>query len=1103
MKSSQNFPSAADSRNSRSKSSTSDSGSSRSSSPIRESRGSRRVLKASAGTGKTYRLSLEYLAALLQGQDFQEIAVLTFTRKATAEARERIFAQLIELEKGGQNSELWQQLKKLHPEISWQPERLRSCREKMLLEKDAVHIYTIDSFTNQLFKSLVAPALGIYEYKITETSDNQEIVDAVLTRLLQQESAFEKLENLLGIKVRRDLKSARNYLERIVADRWKFLFLEEREERQPLETSDLLRPLDCCLELLEQVAAARGAELTEGWVNRNYQANIWSYYQRSCQGEDRQESQELLLKHWPTLLGQNTFWNSRRVPSADSGEITEVELEEYYREFQRELARRIFNREVIPLEKAVLELAEMVVAEYDRLTFKKRRFTYSDISNYVYKYLVSQENALAGAEGETELGSFLSRLAGTEIKSLFIDEFQDTSVLQWKILEKFLQQERNFIAVGDAKQSIYQWRGGEKELFVRLPEMIKAKTENLPVCYRSDRIIIDFVNDFFLDLHPGWDYQKVDPAATAGQGYFAVLLGGSAARLNENTKTFQNYSKEKQEKIREHNRRIVSDLPQAIARRIKADFPDYRGVAVIARRNRELQQIADCLAEEDIPYILPAQGNLLENKAVWPLYQLLQYFWLNDFGYLANFLRSELVNLPQEQLKLILKHRPELQEKLEEARHHSIDFTTVSLLADYPDLAEVLNWIGSLSRAEYQDLICRLIRESRSFSCWEKDRAAVKNLYRFYTLLREKNSLDELLQFCREETNAAELQETRVEGEDAVELLTVHKAKGLSLDTLFFYWSPSAAGGGSREEELKIMLNFTPDYSQVDSHLISSSRYDKLLDWLDLSFSREAEKHQNLMEEINNVYVALTRACHNLFLLIESPVQVKPEAEHIWLNKSESYNFYEPNLLKACRIEQLQDLLDWVEHGNFLSPDPQERTLFPELEDLSSYFEPGLKNLAERKAIAAREKDIAFDLKQKTSRTLGQAVHYYLENIITASAEEQKLAEKLVKTRYGNILGRDLVQQAVRRARKVIEKHPGYFSDRWQVFNEYQPVLLEEGEEGARIDRLLVDQENQEIVILDFKTGAIIEDDQLERYRELIAREADSSYEIRTEFISL
>ena len=1064
---------------------------------------SSKVLKASAGTGKTYRLSLEYLAALLQGQDFREIAVLTFTRKATAEARERIFEHLVELETGGRNTELWQQLKQIDSQISWQPEKLRSCREEMLLEKDSIHVYTIDSFTNQLFRSLVAPALGIYDYQITETDDNQEVVDAVLTRLLQQETAFKKLENLLGIKVRRDLKSARNYLEKIIADRWKFLFLEEIEQRQPLETSALLRPLDRCLELLNQVAAAKGEGLNQDWVNKDFQENIWNYYQRISRGEDRQESRELLLKHWKTLLGQKTFWNSRRVPSHDSAEIAEEELEEFYREFQQQLARRIFNREVLPLEKAVLELAELVVAEYDRLTFKQRRFTYSDISNYVYKYLVSEEFSLAGADRQTGLADFLSRLSGTEIKSLFIDEFQDTSVLQWKILENFLQEERNFIAVGDAKQSIYQWRGGEQELFVRLPDMISAERETLSVCYRSDREIMNFVNNFFCDLHPGWDYQEVKPAGDAGQGYFEVLLGGSAARLNENTKTFENYSDEKQEEIREHNRRIVSDLPRAIARRIREDFPDYQDVAVIARRNRELKQVADCLAEEEIPYILPAQGNLLENKAVWPLYQLLQYFWLNDFHYLANFLRSELVNLPQKQLKFILKYRPQLQERLQLARRRPVDFSADGLLSDHPGLAEVLNWIGSLARAEYQELTRRLIRESGSFSCWEKDRAAVKNLYRFYSLLREKNSLEELLEFCREEKSAAELQETRVEGENAVELLTVHKAKGLSLDTLFFYWSPSAGGGGGQEEELRIFLDFAPDYSQVDSHLISSSRYDKLLDWLDLSFSREEQKHQELMEEINNVYVALTRASHNLFLLIESPVQVKPEAEHVWLNKSDSYNFYEPNLLKACRCEKMQELLDGVQQGKFQAPDLSESTLQQELKDLSSYFEPGLKETAERRAIAEREKEINFDLQQKTSRTLGQAVHYYLENITAGSPGEQERAEKLVKTRYGNILGRKLIEQAVSRAREVIEKHPGYFSDRWLVLNEYRPALLEEDEQGARIDRLLVDHENQEIVILDFKTGAIIEENQLERYRQLIAREAGRDYDIKAEFISL
>ena len=79
----------------------------------------RKVLKASAGTGKTYRLSLEYLAAILSGYNFEEIVVMTFTRKATAEIRERIFQHIEEVLRVGEDSQVLQSLKAIYPGLLW------------------------------------------------------------------------------------------------------------------------------------------------------------------------------------------------------------------------------------------------------------------------------------------------------------------------------------------------------------------------------------------------------------------------------------------------------------------------------------------------------------------------------------------------------------------------------------------------------------------------------------------------------------------------------------------------------------------------------------------------------------------------------------------------------------------------------------------------------------------------------------------------------------------------------------------------------------------------------------------------------------------------
>ena len=85
----------------------------------------------------------------------------------------------------------------------------------------------------------------------------------------------------------------------------------------------------------------------------------------------------------------------------------------------------------------------------------------------------------------------------SEFKTVFIDEFQDTSVLQWRILKGLINSCENLICVGDEKQSIYGWRGGEKALFENLPSIIGVEEETMSVSYRSCKNIVDFTNGVF------------------------------------------------------------------------------------------------------------------------------------------------------------------------------------------------------------------------------------------------------------------------------------------------------------------------------------------------------------------------------------------------------------------------------------------------------------------------------------------------------------------------------------------------------------------------------------------------------------------------------
>ena len=154
------------------------------------------VLKASAGTGKTYRLSLEYLAALLKGENYKNILVMTFTKKATSEIQERVIQFLEEMyrEKG---SSLYENLKNLYPEIDLSFENVRKVYYEVLDNKDRLKILTIDGFINNIFKNVIAPYLNIFSYEIIDDTENIEILLKCFEKIVEDNKEFYRFKIFL------------------------------------------------------------------------------------------------------------------------------------------------------------------------------------------------------------------------------------------------------------------------------------------------------------------------------------------------------------------------------------------------------------------------------------------------------------------------------------------------------------------------------------------------------------------------------------------------------------------------------------------------------------------------------------------------------------------------------------------------------------------------------------------------------------------------------------------------------------------------------------------------------------------------------------------
>ncbi|MFW5979484.1 MAG: UvrD-helicase domain-containing protein [Halanaerobium sp.] len=1064
----------------------------------------KKVIKASAGTGKTYRLSLEYLAALLKDIDFSEIIVMTFTKKATAEIKNRILEHLREIiNEGPEKKNIISSLKNIYPKLEVEPEKLEKIYRKMILNDEDIKIFTIDAFTNQIFKRGIAPYLSLYNYQIIDDSQNQEIIEELLKRILNNEDYYQSMQSFLEANSARDLEPYLKFIKDIVDNAWKFMLLEasELKEKEVLPQAEICDVFEDSYQTLKEVAELRGEEFSSAYFVKDGRP----FFEQYPELNSKQQKKDFLYQRRNYLLN-NSYWSGNKLRAKKTAELKE-KLEYEYQLFREKLAAAVYNQEVIPAEKEIINFASLVLDIYEQLKFKTGKFTHSDISNYTFKYLQAEE---IGLIKDAQASSYLLDLLGGEYKALFIDEFQDTSILQWKILRPLINKARDFIAVGDEKQSIYGWRGGEKKLFASLEEIIAAETERLECCYRSDQNIIKLLNKFFEQSEVDWEYHPVE-ANSNDRGLTEVIYGGSSAFYNTNTKTFAKLGEEKQQEIEELNSRIKVDLPAEMAADIKAKYAaDYGQVNVLARTSNELNKIAESLEKKGVPYILENRNSLLDAALPKAVHDFLYFAAYRDFYSLLKFLRSDLIKIDNQSLKLILNKQKLLKDyfssnqKVDLKQELKLEQSGKELLPENKinNLIKTLQKIGGIIDEDYQEIVNYLYQKTELLRLAADNSLSLKNLYSFFKILNSFSSLKELLNYLAENRDSEDLKQQKVENKDAVSLMTIHQAKGLSLPVEYYYWNPGRRSGVS-SGGINFYLDFDANYEELNDYLFIQDQYLAVLDWLDYDFKEKAEKKAE-MEEINNLYVALSRAENDLHLYVEAPRKIKPDQDLMWAGSS--YDYYEKMLLNAVEGANLIELLEVESTGMPLQIELDNLKEKVKLQPLNKYLkqkkhEPKSKT-GEKKYKYFKKQSSSLEISAKKLR--GLALHYYLENIKYNSKEEKISARKLLNSKYGNLLGKEKIKVVIEKAENFIKANPDIFSEKYQVFNEYLlKEKTENGEKHYRIDRLLVDRKEKKIKIIDYKSGSYRDPNQLAKYSQLLSSELGSEWEIKSSFVDV
>ncbi|MBN1542289.1 UvrD-helicase domain-containing protein [candidate division KSB1 bacterium] len=1089
----------------------------------------KKVIRASAGTGKTYRLSLEYIALLLRfrtkGIHFSEILVITFTKKATAEIRERIFKHLHELCNNSQDKaaqELCANLESFGIKISpLEIDYLRSVYREMLKNKDQVQISTIDSFTNMLFRSMIAPYLGLANYEIDEEIKKQNLAE-ISAALLQNSEQLGLIKRFLQQGARRNIQMYQQLIRSIVEKRWIFHFIANSGVRRPSDTlADhlllelygefsriYLQVLDRFQLYLDSEALSFSAKtaLKKEFVQILFQDNAdsadWIANFRETVQDPRKA--EPLFK---LIVKKNHFWNGGKLLRKKQHADIKIALFEALEKAATALGDYLLFARAFPEETILFALADFIQVKYDEIKWRDKIFTHADISYYTFRYLY--EPGLSLIDKDRVTNAFYEYLT-SRIRFVLIDEFQDTSILQLKIVQPIINEVTSgigakpyggVIVVGDEKQSIYGWRGGERDLLLRMPEILQeADVSSLDVSYRSSALLIDFFNHLFVDpeLHRSladrgveWVYQPIRPCNTEKAGCLDVHLCGSGRSADQESKA-----------------QVVRDYVQRLLAPQIAD-PGIAGeTVVLARKNSDLESIAAVLDEERIDYVLESSRSLLAHRIVRPLMCLFDFLVYRQAIDLLRFLRSDAVLLDSESLRLfLLAYREQTEsgflKSWSEFLHTIKDLPFISVVIGILDDYNAF-FAESKAREPKRSLLSFVhfvVKQLGLVDLFDQEND-IKNLHAFLervavfeqTAVDYPPNLQGFLLYGQENSKRAELQQQGLESAQMVQLMTIHKAKGLEFDHVFLYLDLST-GAQSESGQLNSYLLYDRLYRQVEDYLLTF-HYDWIVPACGKKLLHEEAQRRRTIEALNTLYVAMTRAKSTLTLMAtvghmdlqkwleEEKADERPEALLVrrllnLLNKDGSVIRQDDSYFHCRRGKRLSPsslkITDKETDKTGLGIDryidfDRHRLRLPLSERL------GRENLLDYHG--ARQINL--------NAIRGNVIHYYLSFIRHDSTHARERAAGRTLCFYGNLLPVEEINRLIARVDGFIDENADYFcADQWpMVFTEW--TLFDSKGSEVRLDRLMVNPDRKAVLIIDFKTGEHHDPEQLEHYLRII-----------------
>ena len=787
------------------------------------------MLVANAGSGKTYALTTRMVKLLALGVEPRKIAALTFTKKAAGEFLDAVFLRLAEAALDPNKlKDLNRDLNSDKDEGAIPPLDEGRCREllaKLVSDSGGLTMGTIDSLFARIARSFPLESGLPGEFSMIGDSELErartEVLAAIFRESLESAGGDQFLDLVRKISRRRGEREVFLTMLESVKD-FHAKYLEDMS--LPWGDPDL-------------IWGPKGSEILKSGDVKPAADALWAQIQKehpslsTAAADYWKRSLEVASEHrpksaWSTelksfikdkLCKETTRNGESYIPFGNSRDARV-----YLRGAIPDLRNKLLHTLLKPVYQTLLEKSaalhrfmESFEDSYHALTRSRGKMTFSDVTDLLSEQVSSLDwMASAGYRLDAKLDHWL------------LDEFQDTSRIQWKVLGSFIDEviqdsggERSLFYVGDTKQAIYSWRGGDPRLFFEIFDRYNLGSDKrvfereLKVSYRSAEDIVSFVNSLFgsIGTHAGI-LSIPDKTVSAWENAWREH------EIAEKNKDLDGYVRWEQVASDEDDE---NPIHERVARILEEVEPWRRNLScgVLTRKNEDASSIAALLQARGIPVSVEGKSNPCND---------------NPLG-LALLAAFRVVGFPEDQLSLALLRSSPLGVLLKDGVE-SFRATALALIAGQGYESAVRSWTSGLSLNPF------LSRRAADFlsAAAEYDES-------------NKGSISEFVSFLESHV----VQEAEASG--VVRVMTLHQSKGLTFDMSIV--TGLDGKGGNHGDTLHLGGGVPPTWG-----CLLPSKDEASADPV-MSGAREEIRAEEEYGKLCAAYVAMTRSKQALYVL--------------------------------------------------------------------------------------------------------------------------------------------------------------------------------------------------------------------------------------------